>query len=224
MTSATTLSHDGSTGPNSVARSFLDCLDRAQHETRPFDYWLLQDALPCDDVKAILQLPFAPPTDSVFNGRRETNNATRVYFTRENQQTFSVCRRVVTGFNDPRVRKVIETKTGTDLSNADLRIEYCQDTAGFWLAPHTDILVKKFTMLVYLSDDPALKLAGTDIHEGPPDFKYVTSAPYGRNRGVIFIPGQHSWHGVGHHPINGQRRSIIINYVTPEWREKWELA
>lgn len=28
----------------------------------------------------------------------------------------------------------------------------------------------------------------------------------------------------GHHPIKGLRKSIIINHVTSEWRDKWELA
>jgi hypothetical protein len=79
-------------------------------------------------------------------------------------------------------------------------------------------------MLVYLSDNPALRLAGTDIHEGPPDFTYVTSAPYGRNLGVIFIPAKNTWHGVGHHPLTGLRKSIIINYVTADWRDTFELA
>jgi len=79
-------------------------------------------------------------------------------------------------------------------------------------------------MLVYLSDDPGLAGTGTDILEGPPDFNYVASAPYGKNKGVIFIPGENTWHGTGHHPIKGIRKSIIINYVTSDWREKWELA
>ena len=128
----------------------------------------------------------------------------------------------------PQVRTVglsfSSAPTGTDLSDTRLRIEYCQDTEGFWLEPHTDIFVKKFTMLVYLSDDPGLKKAGTDIHEGPPDFRYVHSAPYGKNLGVIFIPGKNSWHGVGHHPVKGIRKSIIINYVSLQWRDTWELA
>lgn len=211
-------------GPSLVSRTFLDCLKRSRHETSPFDFWLLTGALPEQDVADILALPFAPPQEVVFNGRRETNNSTRVYFTKDNQSKFDVCRRVAQGFDNPEVRRTIETVTGTSLTEAHLRIEYCQDTAGFWLEPHTDIRVKKFTMLVYLSDDPGLKLAGTDIHEGPPDFKYVTSAPYGRNLGVIFIPGENTWHGVGHHKIAGLRRSIIINFVTSDWRDKWELA
>ncbi|MCB1548502.1 MAG: 2OG-Fe(II) oxygenase [Hyphomicrobiaceae bacterium] len=207
-----------------VVQSFLSCLQRARHETKPFDFWLLEDALPIEDANGIVALPFAPPAEILFNGKRETNNATRVYFTPENQARFPVCARVAAGFDDPRVRRTIEESTGTDLTGTRLRIEYCQDTPGFWLEPHTDIFVKKFTMLVYLSDDPGLKLAGTDIHEGPPDFRYVCSAPYGMNKGVIFIPGKTSWHGVGHHPVTGTRRSIIINFVTADWRDTWELC
>lgn len=210
--------------PNSVAETFLGCLAAADHRTQPFDYWLLKNAMPAEDVEDLVNLPIPPAKGAVFNGRRETNNSMRAYFTPENQEKYPVCRRVVEGFQSERVRNAIERETGTDLSGALLRIEYCQDTSGFWLEPHTDIFVKKFTMLVYLSDDPGLALAGTDIHEGPPDFKYVTTAPYGRNLGVIFIPSKKSWHGVGHHKIEGLRRSIIINYVTPDWRDKWELA
>ena len=210
--------------PGRVAEAFLACLRAARHERSPFDYWLLQDALPEGSCEDIADLPFPPPAGADYNGRRETNNALRVYFTPENQAKFAVCRRVVEGFQDPSVKTAIEAATGADLSDGHLRIEYCQDTDGFWLEPHTDIAVKKFTMLVYLSDDPKLAQAGTDIFEGPPDFTYVGSAPYGKNKGVIFVPGENTWHGAGHHPITGVRKSIIINYVTSAWREKWELA
>ncbi|MGB8871000.1 MAG: 2OG-Fe(II) oxygenase [Rhodomicrobium sp.] len=211
--------------PNPVADSFLACLARSAHIPSPYDYWLLEGALPEEDVSAIAALPFAAPADIVFNGKRETNNATRVYFNPENQARFPVCRRLVAGFQDPRVLRAIEQTTGADLSDAHLRIEYCQDTEGFWLEPHTDISVKKFTMLVYLSDDPRLKRAGTDVHGGPPDYPYICSAPYGKNLGLIFIPGHNTWHAAGKRPLNGAiRKSIIINYVTPDWRDKYELA
>jgi len=207
-----------------VADTFLQCLAQARHETRPFDYWLLRDVLPAADVEAVLDLPLGAPENPVFNGRRETNNAQRIFFSAESQQEFPVCRRIADGFKDSRVLAAIAKATLADLSDSDLRIEYCQDGPGFWLEPHTDILVKKFTMLVYLLDNPALATAGTDIHEGPPDFQYVTTASYGRNLGLVFIPSANSWHGVGHHPIKALRKSLIINYVTSAWRDKWELA
>ena len=209
---------------NPVATSFLVCLEAARHETWPYDHWLLENALPEGTCEAIADLPFAPPEEPVFDGTRESNNAQRVYFTPENQARFAVCRDVVAGFQEPGVRCALERATGADLSDGHLRIEYCQDNQGFWLEPHTDISVKKFTMLVYLSDDPALADAGTDIFEGPPDFKHVGAAPYAKNKGLIFIPGKNTWHGVRRRTIPGIRKSIIVNYVTSDWRERWELA
>ena len=210
--------------PSATVDSLLSSLAAARLEPTPFDHWLLRDVLPAGCCEAIAELPFAPPEAPVFDGRRETNNASRVYFTPEHQARFAVCREVAEAFMEPDVIARIEATTGADLSHGQLRIEYCQDVNGFWLEPHTDISVKLFTMLVYLSDEPGLAKAGTDLHEGPPDFRYVGSAPYGRNRGLIFIPGENTWHGVGHHPIRGVRKSIIVNYVSPDWHDRWELA
>jgi hypothetical protein len=209
---------------SSVATQFLDCLAHSRHVTSPFDYWLLNEALPEDDIDAILDLPFPPPRIDSFSGRRETNNSTRVFFDPENQHRHPVMRHIANAFKDEHVIDTIERTTGADLSATRLRIEYCQDAPGFWLEPHTDISVKRFTMLVYLSSDPTLHLAGTDIHAGPPAFEYVTTAPYGRNLGLIFVPGRNTWHGVGHHPLTSLRKSLIVNYVTADWRDGFELA
>ncbi len=210
--------------PGPVEASFLASLEKSAHQTSPFDFWLLEDVLPQGFAADIANLPFDPPADTVFNGRRETNNATRVYFTPENQARFDVCEQLVAGFKSPRVMAAIERETGTNLNGSKLRIEYCQDCEGFWLEPHTDIAAKKYTMLVYLTDNPALAGAGTDIHEGPPEYTYVTSAPYARNKGVIFIPGENTWHAVGKRAMKDVRKSIIINYVDNSWRDTWELA
>lgn len=86
---------------NPVAQSFLACLEKAQHVTKPFDYWLLKDALPPEDVEGILALPVAAPTDAEFSGRRETNNAQRMFFGADAQRRYAVCRRVADGFKDP---------------------------------------------------------------------------------------------------------------------------
>ena len=105
-----------------------------------------------------------------------------------------------------------------------MRVEYCQDVDGFWLEPHVDISVKLFTMLVYLTDSPDLYDSGTDIYEGPPSHKLVSTAPYEWNAGLIFIPGKDTWHGFSKRPIRGIRKSVIINYVSPDWRAVNELA
>ncbi len=206
------------------AAHVLACLDRAQHCPEPFDYWLLDDVLPMASIKAIAGLPFAPPNAPLFDGRRESNNSTRVYFNPEQQARFAVCRDVVAAFRDPAVIARLTRLTGADVAKGHLRVEYCQDVDGFWLEPHLDISVKLFTMLVYLSDDPNLRDAGTDIYDGPPEHHLVTSAPYEQNKGLIFIPGTNSWHGFSKRPIRGLRKSIIINYVAPAWQSRYELA
>ena len=94
----------------------------------------------------------------------------------------------------------------------------------FWLEPHTDIPAKRFTMLIYLSDDPALENCGTDIYDATRDHVLVHTATYKFNGGLIFVPGSDTWHGFSRREIKGNRKSLIINYVGSEWRDKWELA
>lgn len=207
-----------------VARSLLDCFDRATHVRQPFSYWLLDRALPEATLDAIVALPYAPPAGAMFNGRREANNSTRVYFNPENQARHPVCREVADAFRSPEVMGKLHAVTGRDLTPGALRIEYCQDVDGFWLEPHLDISVKLFTMLIYLSGEPELRDCGTDIYDATPEHNRVATAPYERNKGLIFIPGKDTWHGFTPRPIPGVRKSIIINWVTDAWRDKYELA
>ena len=77
-------------------------------------------------------------------------------------------------------------------------------------------------MLVYLSKEPELADAGTDLYDDA--FNHVGRAPFAQNRGLIFIPGSDTWHGFAKRPLRGVRRSIIVNYVAEDWRERWQLA
>jgi hypothetical protein len=79
-------------------------------------------------------------------------------------------------------------------------------------------------MLIYLSADPRLHDAGTDIYDDSPEHRRVASVPYRRNAGLIFIPGERSWHGFTPRPIQGVRQSLIVNYVARDWRAVEELC
>ncbi len=160
----------------------------------------------------------------LFNGKREANNSTRVYFDPANQERYDVVREVTDIFRSPQVVRRLEQLTGRGLSEGALRIEYCQDVDGFWLEPHLDLGVKLFTMLIYLSGEPELFDAGTDIYDASPEHKLVATAPYEKNKGLIFIPGTNTWHGFTQRQIRGVRRSLIVNWVTAEWRARHELA
>ncbi|MDR3512824.1 MAG: 2OG-Fe(II) oxygenase [Caulobacteraceae bacterium] len=211
-------------GGTDVASALLASLEQAERADQPFAHWLLEDALPARVAAAIAALPFDPPTGARFDGRRETNNSSRVYVSPEVQARFPVCRKLADGFRDPRVIAALEVLTGARLAAGRLRIEYCQDVDGFWLEPHVDIPVKLFTLLIYLSDDPALADAGTDIYDASPEHRPAGRADYALNRGLIFIPGRDTWHGFTPRPIHGVRKSIIVNYVTDAWRATEELA
>ena len=113
-----------------LAAHFLNCLAWSDHRRIPFDYWLLHDVLPSVLAKELAALPFPAPTGLIFNGKRETNNATRVYFTKENQENYPVCAEVVEAFNHPVLKQAIMDVTGARLAGGQLRIEYCQDIDG----------------------------------------------------------------------------------------------
>jgi hypothetical protein len=206
----------------SVVATFLGCLDRSEPGTYPFRHWLLSDILPDEVCAAIDALPVAPPRIMDTLGKRETHNSSRLFFGRDQQAAYPVCAAVAAGLQDDVVVRGLEALCGPTLKGSFLRIEYCLDTDGFWLEPHTDIGAKLFTMLIYLSDDPGSEAWGTDLYD--PEMRLVATTPYQRNHGFIFIPGADTWHGVRRRPINGVRRSLIVNYVKPEWRSRHELA
>lgn len=208
--------------PDAVQDAFIRCLDNALIKDRPYRHWLLSRALPEEAADGIAALPWAPPPVGDSLGKRDTNNATRSYFSTQSRAEHAVCDAVAAAFQGRAVTEAIRRTCGVDLSGSSLRIEYCQDTDGFWLEPHTDIGVKKFTMLIYLSKGPHCADWGTDVLDA--SRKVATRAPYAFNGGLVFIPGGNTWHGFAPRPIRGVRKSIIVNYVGPEWRARHELA
>jgi hypothetical protein len=208
----------------SAAGALLSSIACAEHKPEPYHHWLLSSTLPERICQGIVGLPFSPPADGVMDGRRESNNSARVYFSSAIQEKHPVCRELADAFKHPLVRDAIRARTGRDVSIGKVRIEYCQDVDGFWLEPHVDIPVKLFTMLVYLSREPELRDAGTDIYDATPEHNRVGTAPCMWNAGLIFIPGHDTWHGFTPRTIRGVRKSIIVNYVTNDWRAVEELA
>jgi hypothetical protein len=205
-----------------VAARLIACFDASRREPKPFRHWLLEGILPESACEALDALPVAPPRIADTLGKRETHNSARLFFGPEQILRNAVCADVASAFQSVAVTRRLGALCDVALAGASLRIEYCLDTEGFWLEPHTDIGAKLFTMLVYLSDEPGCEAWGTDILDA--DMNLVASAPYRRNGGLLFIPAADTWHGFHRRPIRGVRRSLIINYVKPEWRARHELA
>jgi hypothetical protein len=205
-----------------AGRHVVARLRAATRIDEPYTHWLPEEMLPPDLAEATAALPLEPPSIADTLGRRETNNQSRTYFNADIRTRFAVCDTVAAAFQDPETVAGIGRTCGVDLTGTSLRIEYCLDTDGFWLEPHTDIGVKKLTMLIYLSKGPGADTLGTDIFDS--EGRIVKTSPSPFNGGLVFVPSDRTWHGFRRRPIQGVRKSVIVNYVGPEWRARHELS
>ena len=205
-----------------IKSTFIKSLKTGDNPTDPYSHWVLSDALGAEVVDEVLDLPIAVPRMDYSVGKRENNNEKRGYFDVERREQFPVCGAIADAFQSPELVSEIEKVCGVDLQGTNLRIEYTLDSPGFWLEPHTDIGVKKFTMLIYLSHDEDAVNWGTSIYDGPDTL--IGSSPYKSDHALIFVPSPDTWHGYEKRPMAGIRKNLIVNYVTDEWRARHELC
>jgi hypothetical protein len=205
-----------------VVKTLLGSFGAGRRNETPYRHWFLTDCLPKDTLDDILTLPFGAPDLGGVSGKRELHNATRTYFDVDNRAQYSCCQAFSQAFQDKRITNAVEQVFGTVLDGTYLRIEFAQDTGGFWLEPHSDLGVKNFTMLLYLSKDEAHRDLGTDIYDA--DKKHFGRSPFEPNGALVFVPADNTFHGFEPRNIEGVRKSIIINYVTDEWRAREQLA
>jgi hypothetical protein len=210
------------TRKDALVSTLLDSIETAKQSEWPYRSWFVQKCLPSPTVQELLELPFEAPALHGISGKRELHNATRKYFDTENQERFPVCAAFCAAFQNRQLTDRIASRFGARLSGSYLRVEYAQDIDGFWLEPHTDLGVKTFTMLLYLSTEPQHGGLGTDIYDATKS--PVGRSPFASNSAFVFVPSSITYHGFERRPIEGVRKSIIINYVTNEWRAREQLA
>jgi hypothetical protein len=201
--------------------SFAKSLAAARPQDEPYRHWILQNVLPGSVAAAMDALPFPAPTLDGVSGSREIHNNTRTYVDAQAIAEHSVCAALAEAFQHPDTVATVETLTGARLDGCCLRIEYAQDTEGFWLQPHTDLGVKKFTLLYYLGPDGQPDL-GTDVYSDGQTWSH--RAPFEVGAALAFVPSNRTWHGFEPRPIPVVRKSLIVNYVTAEWMAREQLA
>ena len=128
-----------------VAASLIASFDSGYFGARPYRHWLPETMLPDEVCLALDALPVAPPRIDDTRGKRETHNSSRLFFGVEARETFPVCEALASALQRNAVVARLERLCDLDLRQTHLRIEYCLDTEGFWLEPHTDIGAKMFT-------------------------------------------------------------------------------
>lgn len=195
--------------------------NRDVYET-PYPHFLMKNVFPTRTIDAVLALPIEAHHLDYNLGSREEHNALRRYFTPDLIAKHQCAQDIADVFLSPGVIQTLEKAHNISLKNSLLRIEHTTDTEKFWLKPHTDLGVKLFTMLLYLSKDPTSAFWGTDIYQD--EQTHVKTVPFKSNTAVYFIPADDTWHGFEPRSIRGVRQTLIINYVTQEWRNRNELV
>lgn len=201
---------------------FSGAMARAADNNAPYRHWIVNGLLPDDILRELQTISFPVATLDGVSGKRELHNDTRHYFDQANIAAIPVVASIANAFQAPRMVEAIEKFFAIELNGTFLRVEYAQDVTGFWLEPHSDLGVKKLTVLIYLSDDDGHEDLGTDIYDGKD--QWAARTPFSPNIALAFVPGDNTFHGFKKRSINGVRKSLILNYVTKEWRDREQLA
>jgi hypothetical protein len=205
-----------------IADAFIASIAARVAFDAPYRHYLIENAFPADVADTLATLPFAAPTLDGVSGKRELHNDKRSYFDAAGMARFPVMRAVAEALQSRRVTRLIADTFAAPIDDTFLRLEYAQDVDGFWLEPHTDLGVKKFTCLMYLSNAPGHENLGTDIYWSRE--RHYGVSPFKRGAAMIFVPADNTWHGFEKRSIEGVRRSVILNYVTHDWRAREQLS
>ncbi len=205
-----------------IYESFTGALTRAESFEAPYRHWFIERPLPDDIIGNLQNVHFQIPDLGGVSGKRELHNDQRQYVDQDNIARLPAFAALANAFQTSEMAKAIEGFFGVDLGGTFLRIEYAQDVTGFWLEPHTDLGVKRLTVLIYLSDDEGHDNLGTDVYTG--DKKWMKRSPFRPNFAMAFVPGDNTYHGFEARDISGVRKSLILNYVTSDWRDREQLA
>lgn len=207
---------------NSIFESFTHALTRADKSDAPYPHWILNDLFPKPVLEDLQALSFPLQALDGVSGKREYHNDSRHYFDQNTIPTFPVADAVASAFQAPHMVRAIQDFFDIDLQETFLRLEYAQDITGFWLQPHTDLGVKRLTVLIYLSDGDGHETLGTDIYASKTE--WAARSPFAPGMALAFVPGENTYHGFEKRPINGVRKSLILNYVTKDWRDRDQLC
>ncbi|MCH9808386.1 MAG: 2OG-Fe(II) oxygenase [Alphaproteobacteria bacterium] len=189
-----------------MAHLNLDKLLEADVADKPYTFTVVPGFLSPDSVRAInetypnIEKGGSYPLDSL-----EAN---------------MVIKEVIDELDGPQFQKAIEQKFAVDLNDRPKMYSLRGYTRSKDGRIHTDSKDKIITVLLYLNENwnqegGRLRIlnSGTDVDD------YVTEVPPDNGTLLVFKRSDNSWHG--HHPFEGQRRSLQMNWMTSEGSKGW---
>jgi hypothetical protein len=179
----------------------LDRLRQAKLETSPFMYTIVPGFLAPDTVKRVNAN--YPKIDAGGS------------FPIESLDTGMAIKAVIDELDGPEFQQAIEEKFGVDLSGRPKMYSLRGYTRAKDGKIHTDSKDKIITVLLYLNETwphagGRLRL----LKDGRNVDDFVAEVPPDNGTLLVFKRSDNSWHG--HHPFEGPRRSLQMNWMTSE--------
>lgn len=138
--------------------------------------------------------------------KTRTSNPDRIWLNQQSGYLSAIAHE----FDSDNVKRDLGFAMNTTFLGCRTRVELCMDSVGSWLEPHKDDAAKVMTMQIYLAGyGDSTKLGDS-----------VTSII--KNSAWAFDNTEQPIHSLD--PLKYNRASIIINYVTDDWRDKSVLV
>lgn len=189
-----------------MAHLNLDKLRNAKIEQDPYRYTVVPGFLSPDSVAKI----------NATYPNIEKGGSYPIESLNENMTIKSV----IDELDGPEFQKIIAEKFGVELDGRPKMYSLRGYTRAKDGQIHTDSKDKIITVLVYLNQDwkqdgGRLRILknGHDVDD------FVAEVPPDNGTLLVFKRADNSWHG--HHPFEGQRRSLQMNWMTSEGSKGW---
>jgi hypothetical protein len=184
-----------------MAHLQLERLGQAKRETSPFEYTIVTGFLDADTVRRV-NATYPPITAGGS-------------FPVESLDAGMAIKAVIEELDGPEFQKAIEEKFDVDLSGRPKMYSLRGYTRAKDGKIHTDSKDKIITVLLYLNESwphagGRLRL----LKNGRNVDDFVTEVPPDGGTLLVFRRSDNSWHG--HHPFEGPRRSLQMNWMTSE--------
>ena len=176
-------------------------LKAARIETEPYSYTIVPGFLSPESVAAI----------NASYPKIEKGGSYPI----ESLESSMAVKQVIEELDGPEFEQVIAERFGVDLAGRPKMYSLRGYTRAKDGQIHTDSKDKIITVLLYLNQDwkqPGGRLRilrnGTNVDD------YVAEVPPDNGTLLVFKRSENSWHG--HHPFDGPRRSLQMNWMTSE--------